>query len=519
MIEKSNSDNNHSNDNGLRVERVLILGGGTAGLLVALALKKHLPQVETVVVRSTKMGVIGVGEGTIASIGRFLHLYLGIDALRFHQQVLPSIKLGIQFKWGSDTPFHYTFAPQFTAAIPSQFNLTLPRGYYCHQNATYSDLISSLMFHGKVAIRNDFGESVLTPKFAYHLENRRFVEFLEQITDECEIQKTDAIVKNVLQDDRGVRSLELDNGENVEADLFIDCSGFRSELLGGALQEPFESYESALLCDRALVGGWPRTDEPYNAFTTAESMDSGWCWQIEHDNIINRGYVYSSNFVTDEQAESEFRRKNPRLQETRMLKFRSGVYRRAWVKNVVAIGNSFGFVEPLEATAIGLICSATAQLVNVLDAGSCCIQDINRKVFNDIQDMNWQQVRDFLALHYKPNRHDKSPFWDACRNDISLGNATDLMEYYQVVGPDFRAFDHRLRSDIFGAEGYLAMLVGQKVPYRRPSFASSTESEAWSGFRKYLSKQTDRGVDMHEFLSDLRLGSAQLPNRNLAGAF
>ena len=338
-----------------RIQRVVILGGGTAALLTASAFARYLPDIEVVMVRSTKMGIIGVGEGTIATIGRFLHEYLGIDPLRFHREVHPSIKLGIQFDWGAQTPYHYSFPPQYSAANPIQSKLSHPVGDYCYPEATFADLSSSLMYHGKVAATDPEGNPVQSPSFAYHLENRRFVEFLEQWVKEQGIDAVDAIVKQVDVGEKGVASLLLDNGQTMTADLFVDCSGFRSELLGTALDEPFISFKESLPCDRAVVGGWRRSDETYNAFTTAQAMDSGWSWQIEHDEIINRGYVFASDFISDEAAEAEFRCKNPKVQDTRLIRFRSGYHRRSWVKNVVAIGNSAGFVEPLEATAIGFM--------------------------------------------------------------------------------------------------------------------------------------------------------------------
>ena len=479
---------------------------------MALALAKRLPDIETVVVRSTKMGVIGVGEGTIATIGRFLHGFLGIDPQRFHREVHPSIKLGIQFKWGNPTPFHYTFAPQFTAPSPAKVPLSLPRGYYCRHDSSYADMISALMYHGKAAVCTDIGEPRLASAFAYHLENQHFVGFLETIASESGITKIDAVVKEVTTGPGGVDALLLDNDQRMEADLFVDCSGFRSELIGRVLNEPFVSFSEALLCDRALVGGWNRSDEIYNAFTTAEAMDAGWSWRIEHDQIINRGYVYSSSFISDDQAEVEFRRKNPRLDQIRSLKFRSGVHRRAWVDNVVAIGNSYGFVEPLEATAIGMICASAGHLVQILEAGRHCLTDVQRRVFNSIRDSNWEQIRDFLALHYQPNQSIDTPFWQACRHDIPLGQAQDIVDYYQTVGPDFGALNTRLKGDIFGAEGYLSMLVGQNVPYQREVNISHDEQTACR-LRAKMAQATKNAIDMKEYLELLRCGATQLPTQ------
>src|SRR4029077_4005543 len=138
----------------------------------------------------------------------------------------------------------------------------------------------------------------------------------------------------------GITALHLESGERVTADLFVDASGFRSELLGRTLEVPYLSFEQYLFCDRAVIGGWPRTDEPIKPYTVAETMDAGWCWQIEHEKWINRGYGYASNFITDKAALDEFLKKNPKVtNEPRVVKFRSGRYARNWVGNVVGIGN------------------------------------------------------------------------------------------------------------------------------------------------------------------------------------
>lgn len=494
---------------GGKIEKIVILGGGSAALLAATAFARHLPHVQVVMVRSSKIGIIGVGEGTIATIGRFLHDYLGIDPLKFHQEVHPSFKLGIQFLWGAEKPYHYSFAPQFSASNPLQAKFPRAVGDYCDTDATYANMASSLMYHGNVAALDPEGEPLTLPRFAYHLENRRFVGFLERWIEGSGIETIDAIVEQVDVDEQGVKSLRLDNGEVVTADMFIDCSGFRSELLGGALEEPFISFKEALPCDRAVVGGWLRTDETYHAFTTAQAMNSGWSWQIEHDELINRGYVFASDFISDDEAEAEFRRENPKVGDTRVIRFRSGFYRRSWVKNVVAIGNAAGFVEPLEATAIGFMSTAIDHLVSFLRAGGGQVEDVQRDLFNRHQEGNWLQTRDFLAMHYKVNRLSRSKFWDACRNDQPLGDAQDILDYYTAVGPDFRALQPRLRTDVFGAEGYLSILVGQQVPYRRQETLGAGEREAWDRWKRNCGVRGQQGIDMASYLARIRQGELQ----------
>jgi hypothetical protein len=190
----------------------------------------------------------------------------------------------------------------------------------------------------------------------------------------------------------------------VAADFFVDASGFRSELVGRVLGEPQISYSKTLFCDRAIIGGWPRTDEPIHPYTLCETMDSGWCWQIEHEHWINRGYVYCSRFLDDDSARAELLRKNPKIaNEPRLVKFPSFRLARNWVGNVVAIGNASGFVEPLEATALSAICVQVRTVAETLaDSGGLPTPSMVG-ICNELNADAWDDIRDFLGIHYAFN--------------------------------------------------------------------------------------------------------------------
>ncbi|MEM9414373.1 MAG: tryptophan 7-halogenase [Planctomycetota bacterium] len=486
---------------GHEVKKVVILGGGTAGLLCAMAFRQQLPDLDVTVVRSTKMGVIGVGEGTIVSVVHFLHNFLGIDSKAFHEQVEPSIKLGIRYLWGSRPQFYYTFSPQFTGLRP---NLAYPTGYYCDDRFGYADMTSALMHHGKACLRTPQGTPALHGNFAYHLENKKLVEFLEAQTDQPGLTKVDDLVVDVERGPSGVSAIQLESGQRVAGDFFIDCSGFRSELLGRTLGAERIDFSDALFCDRAVVGGWARTDEPYQPFTTAETMDHGWAWQIEHDDILNRGYVFSSRFASDDEAAEEFRLKNPRLGEVRVIPFPAGVYRETWKDNVIAIGNAAGFVEPLEATAIGMICDGILNVVRVFQSSGCRPMPAQRSHYNQMIFKNWEIIRDFLALHYKYNGRLQTPFWETARNEVSIGALGPICEYYEQVGPDFSLLTADLKRDFFGAEGYLAMLVGQDVGYERSVEPTEADRAQWESSIKAIGLRARDGMGVMECCRHLR---------------
>lgn len=463
------------------IHQVVVLGGGSAGFLAAMTLKKRLPELLVTVIHSRELGVIGVGESTTVAIPNHLHGYLDIDPGEFHRRALPSWKLGIRFLWGPRPFFDYTFGLQMDWKWD---NLSKNNGYYCEQECAYVDVPSALMSHKKAFLRQANGDPLITRNFGYHIDNARFVAFLEAKATELGVTILDDTIQEVLQGPQGVTGVKLASGMSCTGDLFIDCTGFRSLLLGKALAEPYTSFKTTLFCDRAVAGTWKRTDEVINPYTTAETMAAGWCWQIDHPDSIMRGYVYSSAFISDADAECEFRSKNPKITATRIIPFASGRYHRSWVKNVVAVGNAAGFVEPLESTSLALICDESRLLAEALFESDRAPSESLIASYNRINARAWDTIRDFLGIHYKFNTRFDTPFWRTCQADVELGPIQELVDYYQENGPSTFARTTLLHAnDIFGMEGYLALFVGQRVPYRCRYTPTPQEQHIWQGIR------------------------------------
>ena len=490
---------------GKPIQSVLVLGSGTAGLLAAITLKRKSPKLKVSVGGDPGIGVIGVGEGTTPNFPRLLFDYLGLSRGMFYKLAEPTWKLGIKFKWGPRDHFDYTFGQQLDTHWAG---MQRPIGFYCDDKFQDMELASALMSADKAFPRS--GPQNLPdiqPWHAFHIENKKFVGVLEQVTKASGIDIIDARIDHVTTGEHGVEELRADDGRTFTADLFIDSSGFRRELICKALGTKFQSYKSQLFCDRAVVGGWERgPDEPILPYTTAETMDAGWAWQIEHEHLVNRGYVYSSDHISDDEAYEEFKKKNPKIPDSpRVIPFESGAVETHWVKNVVAVGNSAGFVEPLEATAIMVICMEVQSLADMLANNGNIPTPTLKSVYNDALKRVWDDIREFLALHYLLNTRLDTPFWKRCQNETELGGLEDLLAFYKENGPTgfLRNRIRAVQTD-FGLEGYLVMLVGNNVPYENKHHATSQEMQIFNERRSQYRQVAANGATVEETLQLIR---------------
>ena len=462
------------------LRNVVILGGGTAGLLMAASLRVKLPEIKVQLVASAALGVIGVGEGSTTDFPNFLHGFLEIPPAEFYRAVKPALKLGIRFDWGPRSHYHYSFSGAMRQQVqPSG----LPCGYVAEENIVGADLVTALMEQRRVFLQHPQGPwPDVKQTIGYHIENAELAAFLEGYVKCLGVEILEGDLAEVMMAGETVRALRLQDGRVLEADFLVDASGFRSELIGKHFKTPFISYRDSLICDRAIVGGWQRTFEPILPYTIAETMDAGWAWQIEHPTRINRGYVYCSGFISDEAAEAEFRKKNPKVGPTRVVPFIPGRYARQWKHNVFAVGNAAVFVEPLEATSLLVIAHECRFLVTALkESGG----DPTPTVVNCVDRLSgglWDEIRDFLAVHYRFNQRLDTPFWQHCRREVALKGAESIIEYYEQNGPNYLAESELIKpiQGVFQLEGYWLHLVGMKVPHQRASRATETDRQVWA---------------------------------------
>jgi tryptophan halogenase len=478
-----------------RVRKIVILGGGSAGFLTALTFLRTMPDLAVTMVRSPNVPVIGVGESTTTAVPRYIHEVLGLDRKEFFDEVRPSWKLGIRYEWGApeDSHFNYTFDPCMEVQLKP---LSRVNAFASMADFSDSSPYWALMDRGRApCMRGPNGSFIADENPGYHIENKTFIAHLERKAVKFGLNIVSGDVVDAARDESGdVTSLKLEDGQEIAGDLFVDCSGFRSFLLREKMEQSYIDYSSTLFCNAAVVGSWKR-DDAIRPYTTAETMDHGWCWRIDFEEHVTRGYVFSQEFCSDDEAMREMKEKNPQLgDDLRIVRFKTGRYEKFWVNNVVAIGNASGFVEPLEATALHLVIEQLRLLRLALSDGMYRINPALREVQNQRFAVLWDDVRDFLAVHYKYNRRLDTPFWKHCQNETDLAGAAELVDLYYHAGPSAICDALIPNKTIFGFNGYLTMFVCQRIPTKCVPDLDVEEKQRWEQYRKNIRERAEMNL-------------------------
>lgn len=479
--------------------RVGILGGGTAGYLSALALRRAHPELEITLIESSRIPVIGVGEATTPELVRLLHAprFLGLDVADFYQQVMPTFKLGIKFQWGGPAPYDFPF--------PFQRG-RLPESLLYEGSLNDQSLGAMLMARHRVPVfrspRDGTTHSLLHRiRWAYHLDNRRFVSYLQQQANLAGIKHVDAEVAHVdLSDDNlSVTALRTVDGQVLDADLWIDCSGFRSLLMEKQMQSAYIDYSPSLFTDRAVVANAPNGGLS-NPYTHAQTMNAGWCWTIPFLDADHHGYVYSSSFLDEDRAVEEMKSMNPDLGDHRVIHFRSGRHTDFWKGNVVALGNAYGFVEPLQSTALHMLVFQIELLTTHFPASKK--EHRFKEALNNKVGERWDSLRWFLGVHYRYNRARNTEFWRAANSTADISGAEQRValyrerapmsykpsHHYRLLPPEFFSDDHAFDS----------MLMGLKVPTDR--LETVHDRATWQRLRASLALTADTALEQREAL-------------------
>jgi len=441
---------------------IVILGGGTAGWMAATALVSLVPPTRCRVrlVESEEIGIVGVGEATFPEIKNFNDA-IGVDEAEMMRATNAAFKLGIEFvDWGfKGSRYIHPFGIHGPANMGHIFHHRWLRAL---RSGMKSD-IEEFSFAAQAARNCRFElpeahrpttNSAYT--YAYHFDAGLYSVYLRGLAEQRGVLRTEGKVREVIQNPEtgDIQSLLLESGETVSGDLFIDCSGFRSLLLGKTLGVGWDDWSKWLPCDRAFAV--PSERDELSPYTRSTAMEAGWRWRIPLQHRTGNGYVFSTSFIDEDEAAASLMRslETKALAEPRMLKFQAGRRVVNWEKNCVAIGLAGGFLEPLESTSIYLIQVAIMQLVPLLPGKR--IDPRLRDEFNRLIDLQYERIRDFLILHYKLNRRDDAEIWRYCAAmDVpdSLTRKIELFRHSAIIEP--------YREGLFPPTSWLSVLIGQ----------------------------------------------------------
>ena len=448
-----------------RIRTVVIVGGGTAGWMAAATLGRFLNNgyTRTVLIESEEIGIVGVGEATIPPILNFNKM-LGFDENEFLRATNGTFKLGIEFQnWGriGDRYFHPfgTYGHEIHGVNFHQFYL---RESERRQMPNISSYCMSAMaaLHGKMGRPAPNAQSpVRELSYAYHFDASLYAKFLRKHAEAAGVVRIEGKITDVkLNAENGhVEAVRLESGDAVSGDLFIDCSGFRGLLIEGALETGYETWGQWLLNDTAYAVPSENPEEiaPY---TRATANRAGWQWRIPLQNRTGNGIVYSSAHMSDDEAVETLLAglDGAPLDEPRKIKFTTGRRKQSWNRNVIAMGLSSGFIEPLESTSIHLIQNALAHLLALFPDRR--FLDAERDEFNRVMKSKYEDIRNFIVLHFAATTRDDSEYWNHCRTMPLPPGLHETLALWRAKGRTFRE-----GFDLFGITSWIAVLLGQHI--------------------------------------------------------
>jgi tryptophan 7-halogenase len=439
-----------------RIHKVVIAGGGTAGWMVAASLSKLLGKtLDITLVESELIGTVGVGEATIPTL-LTLHELLKIDEKEFLAAVRGTFKLGISFENWRDVDEDYIHSFGWTG-----------------QDCWAAGFQHFWLKGRKLGIAREFGEyckewvaarqnrfAVLPNhqlNYAYHIDASQYAVYLRGMAEAHGTVRKEGKIDRVHVDPESgyIAALEMDSGERIEGDLFIDCTGFRGLLIEQTLHVGFEDWTHWLPCNSAVAVQTEAVGPPI-PYTRSIARESGWQWRIPLQHRVGNGLVFSSRFWSDDEAIDLLTRhiEGKPLTEPRIIRFNAGQRRKHWHKNCVAMGLASGFIEPLESTSIHLIQRAAIRLMQLFPYDGIRQPDVDE--FNEQMKTEIEHIRDFIVLHYHVTKRADSPFWRHCRSMEIPDSLTHRIELFKQTGRVFK-----VPGELFGENSWIQVMLGQ----------------------------------------------------------
>lgn len=461
------------------MRKVLIVGGGSAGWMTAALFGKLFQGLYDVeLIESEMIGTVGVGEATIPAIKKYNELLM-LDENEFMRMTQGTFKLGIQFNdWGrkGDSYIHGF------GVIGQDWEWLRCHHYWLQANARgrardfadYSINTAAAIANKFMRGRADMGDSPIGHiAHAFQFDASLYAKYLRKFAEQHGVRRTEGKVVDVeLADSGDIAAVTLEGDRRIEADLFVDCSGFRGLLIEQALKTGYDDWSHWLPCDRAIAVPCART-EPVTPYTRSTAREAGWQWRIPLQHRTGNGHVYSSKFIDDDEAEKVLLANldGDQLAEPNRLRFVTGKRKKMWNRNCVAIGLSAGFLEPLESTSLHLIQSAAIRLVRLFPDGGFDQATIDE--FNRQADFEWERCRDFIIVHYKATERDDSELWRYCRDMEVPATLQRKIDLWHAHGRIFREDE-----ELFAEESWIQVFIGQNMMPRGWDPLVSIKSDA-----------------------------------------
>ena len=491
-----------------QIKSIVIVGGGSAGWMAAAHLNQGLGEFgcKITLIESTDIGSVGVGEATTPELVQ-LAGRLDISSDDFMRRCQATYKLAIRFvNWvEGDDEFWHPFGP--VGGYLDGWDLF----HFWHRAVVAGKCDSSYASHsvhqqlcayGK-GPREAEGETHIIKKgsHAYHLDSTAFAAMLKGISlGKGVVHYFDEVSNVVLTEDGAIASVQTKSGRELTADLFLDCTGFRATLIEKAMGDGWTDWSDLLLCNRALVASIPQ-DDGIRPYTTSTALSAGWIWEIPLSHRLSTGYVYSDKFADEDQATKEFvqfaEAKGVDKVRPRSIPFRVGRRENFWYKNCVAIGLSSGFIEPLESTGLALVARGVEAIMHFLP--DCRLNPLFIDQYNQHMASLYEEIRDFIVLHYLLNRRTGSEFWKASREIDVPETLVKSLELYDETG-----LLNEFKKQIFGEPSYYCICSGaSRFPRNTLPMANYAKLEKILDVISQIRAQNDQFVSAMPKHSDL----------------
>ncbi|MGB3722406.1 MAG: tryptophan halogenase family protein [Pacificimonas sp.] len=449
---------------------IVIVGGGTAGWMMAAGMGALLGRrLEVTLVESEAIGTVGVGEATLPHIRNF-NSRIGVGEADFMRATQATIKLGIEFVdwYRKGTRYIHPFGAFGHDMAGAAFHHHWLRARASGDETSIFDYSLPVVAAaaGKFAPPSKNQESIYsTYNYAFQFDAGLYAKYLRGFAETRGVTREEGRVVSVRRDGESglIASVTLDDGRVIAGDIFIDCSGFRGLLIEGELKTGYREWTRWLPCDRAVAVPCEKGGD-FVPYTRATARDAGWQWRIPLQHRTGNGYVYSSAHISDDEATATLlaNLEGEPEADPRLLRFVTGQRKLSWNRNVVAVGLSGGFLEPLESTSIYLIQQAITNFIELLPEHAD--DPVPRAEYNRLMDLEFERVRDFLILHYHATEREDTAFWDQCRTMDVPDSLKEKMELWRATG-----HVTKYKDGLFLEASWLAVYLGQGVVPRRHS--------------------------------------------------